>query len=154
MPEIDELNIKIKAEASQATTALDNLTNKLMNLGKVLESVGRYSESFNKIAEGLNNFAGSINNVDAEKLSSISSALRNISYASSTMGKAAQNLNFDGVATSARNADNEVEKLGRDIALSYGITSEDTINKISNAFTVCCGSLQSTTISFISLSNE
>lgn len=117
MPQVDDLNIKIKAEATKAVTSLDNLISKLGTLSASMDrisgtNVSSFASSIGYLAKSINQFnASGVKTQDFTRIASNLSKLNSISSANlPALSTSIRDLSgaFSGLSNTATASENVV----------------------------------------------
>ena len=82
MPNVDELQIEIKAEAKSASSAIESLVRNLQGLSTALSGFSvnsSYVANLNNLSSGLRNVASSVSGISTAKIKEVSSSLNTLS---------------------------------------------------------------------------
>lgn len=124
MATIDELQIEIKANASDATRAIDGLINNLSRLNSALDLKfgSNLTSSLTDLSNGLTSINNATKSIDAVKIKEVSGALRSLST---------QSKNLAALSASASQADN-IGNVFSNIAMGLGELSNTKLPDFSS----------------------
>ena len=137
MPDIDSLNIKIKASSTDASKSIDGL---IKSLGKLNASLANYTDNsgyikgIQNLASGFESISSAVNKIDVGKLGTLSKNLSSITSQLNRIDAAGKKIGSIDSFKSLNVMGTEVKKVADELAKTWGVTDKNALAELEKKF--------------------